>query len=341
MTHQPQYTQAATEFLVQPTQQAAAQQPNQFAESASIQRGSLSSVPQRQPAAGIQSEIPGQQSVQSAAERQTNPQTQAVAEQTMDRQLAGQQAAEQQMVGQQGTEQQMVGQQATEQQLASQPQQASQLFEGQRPQSGHQPAGQFGQPQTRQLIGSSAQTTGSAASVPGAAAQQSGMQRASSQMAPTQRASAQMASTREAAAQGGLTGATGLTQGASLGTAQQTQAGSEVGPIQKTGVPPIDVIDGETELTILADVPGFEEDDIDIKLEGDSLQIVASERVPDLSETESMVGQERPTAVRRQIRLPMAVVVEDAEASYEDGVLSVELPKDEDEAVVGKQIGIQ
>jgi HSP20 family protein len=302
MTRQPQYTRATTDFLAQPTQQSATAQPTQFAESASVQLGSQQSIPQPQPVAG-----------------------QTVAGQTEGRQTTGQQ-----MVGHQATEQQMAsrqpaGQQATEQQVASQPQQASQPLAEQRRQYRHQQSGQIAQPQSQQLVGSSAQMVESTANVPGAAAQQSGMRGVNAQMAPTRGVNAQMASR----------------QGVGLGTTQQTQAESAAGPVPKTGIPPIDVIDQETELSILADIPGFDEDDIEIKLEGDSLQIVASERVRDLSETETMVGQERPTAVSREIRLPVAVTSEDAEASYEDGVLSVELPKDEDEAIVGKQIGIQ
>jgi HSP20 family protein len=244
------------------------------------------------------------------------------------------------MVGHQATEQQMAsrqpaGQQATEQQVASQPQQASQPLAEQRRQYRHQQSGQIAQPQSQQLVGSSAQMVESTANVPGAAAQQSGMRGVNAQMAPTRGVNAQMAPTR------GVNAQMASRQGAGLGTTQQTQAESAAGPVPKTGIPPIDVIDQETELSILADIPGFDEDDIEIKLEGDSLQIVASERVRDLSETETMVGQERPTAVSREIRLPVAVTSEDAEASYEDGVLSVELPKDEDEAIVGKQIGIQ
>lgn len=133
-----------------------------------------------------------------------------------------------------------------------------------------------------------------------------------------------------------------VAQGSGVGTVQQAETETAgQAPLQQTGIPPIDMIDGETKLSILVDIPGFEEDDIEIKLEGDLLRVVASERVRDLDETETMISQERPTAVRRQIQLPTPILADDAAASYEDGVLTVELPKDEEEAAVGKQIGIQ
>ncbi|EJN59545.1 Hsp20/alpha crystallin family protein [Halogranum rubrum] len=109
----------------------------------------------------------------------------------------------------------------------------------------------------------------------------------------------------------------------------------------------IDVAEYDDNLVVVADVPGFEKEDIDLKISGQVLTIVAehemeSESTSDAeSESDDEQGQfirreRRSQSVRRSFRLPVEVDEEGASASYHNGVLTVTLPKmqhdDEDDS---------
>lgn len=103
----------------------------------------------------------------------------------------------------------------------------------------------------------------------------------------------------------------------------------------------IDIAEYDDNLVVVADVPGFEKSDIDLKIAGQVLTIVAERETE--SETESgdeaqgefLHRERRSHSVRRSVRLPVEVDEEGASASYQNGVLTVTLPKlqvdDEDE----------
>jgi HSP20 family protein len=97
----------------------------------------------------------------------------------------------------------------------------------------------------------------------------------------------------------------------------------------------IDVAEYDGEVVVTADLPGFEKDDIDLSIAGETLTIRADRDVGTEHESDSYVHRERRhQSVRRTIRLPAEVREDDASASYTNGVLSVTLPKvevDEDD----------
>ncbi|MFB6177588.1 MAG: Hsp20/alpha crystallin family protein [Halobaculum sp.] len=319
MTQRPQYTQSYAEFvgqpLQQPIQQPARQQTSQLLGTPQFQQyGSELAVTGAQPVATVGSDPTGRSSVEQEAAAPTAgsweaSRTEQVGRESMTQQQpAGKQPL--QYPVQQPAQQQQPHQQAGGQ--ATSLQQQSQQWTGQQlptqsvttaQRATQQPLGQVGRGES---MGAGA-GTGSQMAMQGVA--------------------------QSPSAAGGAGAASPETLG-------QPGLGTQA-PVQQAGIPPIDMIDAETELLVVVDVPGFEKKDINIKVADNSLQIAASGRTRDLSETETMVTQERPTAIQRQIQLPTPVVVDDASASYEDGVLSVELPKDEDETTVGTQIGIQ
>jgi HSP20 family protein len=95
----------------------------------------------------------------------------------------------------------------------------------------------------------------------------------------------------------------------------------------------IDVAEYDDNLVVVADLPGFEKDDIDLKISGQVLTIVADHEMESESESgEHEEGQfirreRRSQSVRRSFRLPVEVDEEGANASYQNGVLTVTLPK--------------
>jgi HSP20 family protein len=102
------------------------------------------------------------------------------------------------------------------------------------------------------------------------------------------------------------------------------------------GAVPTDVIEAEDAFVVHMDLPGFDSDDIEVKLVDERKLSVTAEHD---ESSESVDGQyltreRRKQSLARSIRLP-ADVEDDASANYEDGVLTVRLAKavteDEDE----------
>lgn len=100
-----------------------------------------------------------------------------------------------------------------------------------------------------------------------------------------------------------------------------------------TGNVSVDVAEDEDEVRVTADLPGFDKDDIDISVRDAQLTIRAKRE----EETEQTgQGDENATYHRRErsrrevsrtLRLPADVDEEEASATYQNGVLTVTLPK--------------
>ena len=92
---------------------------------------------------------------------------------------------------------------------------------------------------------------------------------------------------------------------------------------------PVDVVeDGET-VEVTADLPGYEREDIDVRLRDGTQLEISAERSTDREETQGRVHrrERRHEAVSRSLTLPAAVTAGETQASYASGVLTVRLPK--------------
>jgi HSP20 family protein len=92
---------------------------------------------------------------------------------------------------------------------------------------------------------------------------------------------------------------------------------------------PVDVEDRDEEYVVRADLPGFDPEDLDVRLDGKRLTVEA-EREDDDDETEYLRRERRDRSARRTVRLPEPVEEEGIEADLEEGVLTVRLPKRHD-----------
>lgn len=90
----------------------------------------------------------------------------------------------------------------------------------------------------------------------------------------------------------------------------------------------VDMIEAESELIVFVDTPGFEKEEIEIKADEHSL-ILTAERAPEIGEDQQIIQQERPTTIQREIPLPTEVDIDEAEATYDNGVSRITLPKHE------------
>ena len=77
-----------------------------------------------------------------------------------------------------------------------------------------------------------------------------------------------------------------------------------------------------------ADLPGFDSDRIEIRLDGTRLTIGAErETESDVAEADYVRRERRLESVNRSMTLPEEVVESDVSATHDNGVLTVRLPK--------------
>ena len=97
-----------------------------------------------------------------------------------------------------------------------------------------------------------------------------------------------------------------------------------------TWLPAVDIEESGDELCLTAEVPGMTADDIDIELENNILTI-RGEKTEERTEGEEgkryHVWERRHGSFRRSFTLPRTVRSEDIRADYENGILTIRLPK--------------
>ena len=103
-----------------------------------------------------------------------------------------------------------------------------------------------------------------------------------------------------------------------------------------------DVADHGDELVVTVDLPGYSQDDIDLRVDREAVTVSAEYEAEETDESAQFHRQERRReSVRRQIALPEEVQAQDATATYNNGVLTVTLPKLDPESTSGYQIDVE
>lgn len=104
----------------------------------------------------------------------------------------------------------------------------------------------------------------------------------------------------------------------------------------------IDLADQGDEFVVTADVPGFEKDEIDLRLADNTLLISATSSQSTEAREETYLRSERQhRSMRERVRLPEPITEDDIEARLKNGVLTVHLPKAEPTEAGGRQIEIE
>jgi len=100
-------------------------------------------------------------------------------------------------------------------------------------------------------------------------------------------------------------------------------------PIEERGwAPPIEVFEKEDKFVVKAELPGMKEEDIGVSVVGDTLTVKGERKTETEVKEEDYYCCERSYgSFFRSIALPSTVDAEKIEASYENGVLEVSLPK--------------
>ena len=107
-------------------------------------------------------------------------------------------------------------------------------------------------------------------------------------------------------------------------------------------MPAIDVSENKDAYTVRAELPGWKPENIDITCEGNTLTLrgqLDEEKEQGNGDTRWHHREMRRSSFERSIALPAEVQADKATANFENGVLSLTLPKSE--AVKPKQIKIE
>lgn len=94
----------------------------------------------------------------------------------------------------------------------------------------------------------------------------------------------------------------------------------------------LDLADEDDAFVVTVDVPGYESDDLELRLAGETLAISGTrERTQELGDEDgTYLRRERETqSFSRQIRLPDPVDEDAVQASVTNGILTIRLPKRE------------
>jgi HSP20 family molecular chaperone IbpA len=104
-------------------------------------------------------------------------------------------------------------------------------------------------------------------------------------------------------------------------------------------LPSVDIFEHDNELMLKADIPGVRKEDIEINYEKDELTIYGK-GTPAEQDTWNVTTREFATAdYRRSFRVGKGIDVEKISAEFNDGVLTLHLPKSE--ALKPRQIKVQ
>jgi len=97
---------------------------------------------------------------------------------------------------------------------------------------------------------------------------------------------------------------------------------------ERAWAPPIEVFEKEDRFVVKAELPGMKEEDIDVSVVGDTLSIKGERKAETEVKEEDYYCCERSYgSFFRSIALPSTVDTKKVDASYENGVLEVTLPK--------------
>ena len=101
---------------------------------------------------------------------------------------------------------------------------------------------------------------------------------------------------------------------------------------QESWVPAVDVFDTEDSVVLKAELPGMKVDDIQIEVDDNVLTLKGERTFEERVDEERFYRVERRYgAFQRSLALPQGVKADEIQATYEDGVLQVTVPKAEAE----------
>jgi HSP20 family molecular chaperone IbpA len=117
-----------------------------------------------------------------------------------------------------------------------------------------------------------------------------------------------------------------------LQTSGRARQDSQAADVQQPHVvPPVDVFEDDSGITLLADLPGVSKDQLSVRVDGDSLIIEASANAIAVPQNMELIYAEAQfPAYRRQFTLSRELDPSRIDAALKDGVLRLSIPKSEE-----------
>ena len=95
----------------------------------------------------------------------------------------------------------------------------------------------------------------------------------------------------------------------------------------RAGLPPVDVFEDESGITLMADMPGVRKDGLEIRVEGDTLLIEGAVQPATPENLEAIYAELRTAHLRRTFTLSRELDTARIDAGLKDGVLTLRIPK--------------
>lgn len=91
--------------------------------------------------------------------------------------------------------------------------------------------------------------------------------------------------------------------------------------------PPVDVLEDESGITLLADMPGVPREQLELRVEGDALHIEGRVQPQTPEGLEALYAELRVSRYRRSFTLSRELDTARIDANLKDGVLTLRIPK--------------
>jgi HSP20 family molecular chaperone IbpA len=107
----------------------------------------------------------------------------------------------------------------------------------------------------------------------------------------------------------------------------QARSGDGQDPARPFVVPPVDVYEDASGITLLADLPGVSRDRLTVRVDGESLVLEATAATAQPEGMQLIYGEAQFPSYRREFTLSRELDASRIEASLKDGVLRLAIPK--------------
>jgi HSP20 family protein len=108
-------------------------------------------------------------------------------------------------------------------------------------------------------------------------------------------------------------------------------SGEQSAPAGRRWIPAMDLVEADDHFVLRADLPGLDQNDVAIEVDGDVLTVSGERRAEHEQRGEGFHRIERSSgAFRRSLTLPDGVDPETVSATFDKGVLEVRIPKPEE-----------
>ena len=104
-------------------------------------------------------------------------------------------------------------------------------------------------------------------------------------------------------------------------------ANREASPTEPALVPPVDVLENESGITVKADLPGVSKENLTIRVDGETLTIEGQVNLGEAASLEAVYAEIRNAQYKRSFVLSRDLDTSRIDAAMKNGVLTLTVPK--------------